>query len=134
MIKYIAARHKDVIIVVSAPGPVAMDWASHANITAILYTYFPTTEAGTAIASVLFGDVSPSGKLPFTLAKKVSDYPVNKYDGPIKSNPVAKFSEGVFLDYKVRPSVRTSLAILTNLACSTSSRRASNLSTPTASE
>ncbi|BGP29379.1 hypothetical protein JCM10296v2_001118 [Rhodotorula toruloides] len=100
MIKYVAARHKDVIVVVGAPGPVAMDWASHANFTAILYTYFPTTEAGTAIASVLFGDVSPSGKLPFTLAKKVSDYPVNKYDGPIKSNPVAKFSEGVFLDYK----------------------------------
>ncbi|BGP00866.1 beta-glucosidase, glycoside hydrolase family 3 protein [Rhodotorula toruloides] len=100
MIKYVAARHKDVIVVVSAPGPVAMDWASHANISAILYTYFPTTEAGTAIASVLFGDVSPSGKLPSTLANKVSDYPLNKYDGPIKSNPVAKFSEGVFLDYK----------------------------------
>lgn len=103
MIKYVAARHKDVIVVVSAPGPVEMDWASHTNISAILYSYFPTIEAGTAIASVLFGDVNPSGKLPFTLAKKASDYPLNKYDGPVKSNPVANFSEGIFLDYKVLP-------------------------------
>lgn len=100
LIQYTAARHSDVIVVINAPGPVEMDWADHPNITAIVYAYFPSPEGGNAIASVLFGDVNPSGKLPFTIARNVSDYPMNRYDGPIAVNPVANFSEGTLIDYR----------------------------------
>jgi len=56
--------------------------------------------SATAIASTLFGDVNPSGKLPFTIARNVSDYSANTYNGSITVNPVANFTEGVFIDYK----------------------------------
>ncbi|GAA6027439.1 hypothetical protein JCM8097_007864 [Rhodosporidiobolus ruineniae] len=102
LIKYTAERHNDTIVCVTAPGPVDMShWADHPNVTSIVYTYFPTTEGGPAIASLLFGDVSPSGKLPFALAKTASDYDNGtRYDGPVALNPVANFTEGVFIDYR----------------------------------
>ncbi|GAA6027447.1 hypothetical protein JCM8097_007868 [Rhodosporidiobolus ruineniae] len=102
LIKYTAERHNDTVVCVTAPGPVDMSqWADHPNVTSIVYTYFPTTEGGPAIASLLFGDVSPSGKLPFTIAKTVSDYDNGtRYDGPVALNPVANFTEGVFIDYR----------------------------------
>lgn len=80
-------------------------WYSHPNVTAILFTYFGGQEMGSAIANVAFGKVNPSGKLPFTIAKNVQDYPVNLYNGSIVVNPISNFSEGVFIDYKVRADV-----------------------------
>ena len=83
LINYVADHHNDTIVYVEAPGPVDMEpWASHPNVTAIMYGYFGGQEMGHAIANVAFGDVNPSGKLPFTLAKEVSDYPLNLYNGP----------------------------------------------------
>ncbi|BGP13226.1 hypothetical protein JCM10213_005004 [Rhodosporidiobolus nylandii] len=101
LINYVADRHNDTIVVVTAPGPVDMSsWVNHANVSAVVYAYFPTSVGGEAIASVLFGDTNPSGKLPFTLAKTVEDYPNTIYHGEVKNDPIANFSEGVFLDYK----------------------------------
>lgn len=45
------------------------------SISAILYTYYPGQEGGTAIAQILFGTVNPSGKLPFVLPKDEKDLP-----------------------------------------------------------
>ncbi|GAA5845195.1 hypothetical protein JCM11251_003710 [Rhodosporidiobolus azoricus] len=102
LIKYTAERHNDTIVVVTAPGQVDMSaWINHENVTAVVYAYFPTIEGGNAIASVLFGDVSPSGKLPFTLAKSVDDYLDLRYTGlPNETAPVSEFSEGPFIDYR----------------------------------
>ncbi|GAA5991791.1 hypothetical protein JCM11641_005685 [Rhodosporidiobolus odoratus] len=101
LISYVAERHNDTIVVITAPGPVDMSaWIDHANITSVLITYYPTTEAGNGIASVLFGDVNPSGRLPFTIAKNVEDYPDAIYNGSVAVNPVTNFTEGVFIDYK----------------------------------
>ncbi|GAA5990954.1 hypothetical protein JCM11641_007444 [Rhodosporidiobolus odoratus] len=101
LISYVAERHNDTIVVVTAPGPIDLSaWIHHANVSSVLYAYYPTTEGGNAIASVLFGDASPSGKLPFTIAKNVTDYPDTLYNGSVKVNPVANFTEGVFIDYK----------------------------------
>ncbi|GAA5897096.1 hypothetical protein JCM8208_006169 [Rhodotorula glutinis] len=101
LVEYVAARHSDTVVVVTAPGPVDMSrFVDHPNVTAILYTYYGGQEGSTAVASVLFGDVNPSGKLPFTIARNVSDFPDNRYNGSIVTNPVANFTEGVFIDYK----------------------------------
>ncbi len=45
------------------------------DVSAILMAYYPGMEGGTAIAKTLFGDVNPSGKLPFVLPKQESDLP-----------------------------------------------------------
>jgi beta-glucosidase len=65
---------KPLIVVVVAGSAVIMEsWLGKAN--AILQTFYSGMEGGTALASLLFGDVSPSGKLPFTVAKSAGDYP-----------------------------------------------------------
>ncbi|GAA5851073.1 hypothetical protein JCM8547_009174 [Rhodosporidiobolus lusitaniae] len=102
LILYTADRHNDTIVVITAPGPVDMSaWIDHENVTSVLYTYFPTVEGGNAIASVLFGDVNPSGKLPFTIAQSTSEYDAGAYyNESVSAYPMTNFSEGVFIDYK----------------------------------
>lgn len=101
LIQYVAERHNDTIVVVNAPGPVDMSkWADHVNVTSIIFAYFPSPEGGNAIAGALWGDFSPSGKLPFTIAANVSDYADALYSGPVTINPVANFTEGTLIDYR----------------------------------
>ncbi|KAF7187659.1 putative beta-glucosidase D [Pseudocercospora fuligena] len=52
-------------------------------------------ESGNAIVEVLYGDTNPSGKLPYTIAKNESDYPVS-----ICYTAECNFSEGVHIDYR----------------------------------
>ena len=102
LIQYVADHHNNTIVVLEAPGPVDMaQWNAHPNVTAILFSYFGGQEMGSAVANVAFGQVNPSGKLPFTLAKQVSEYPLNLYNGSITLDPIANFTEGDFIDYKV---------------------------------
>jgi hypothetical protein len=76
-------------------------WVNHANVSAILFAYFPTSEGGPAVASVLFGDVNPSGKLPFTIASNISDYDTAAhFNGSNVLNPSTDFSEGTLIDYR----------------------------------
>jgi beta-glucosidase len=49
------------------------DWA--AQIPAILYSWYAGMEGGTALARILFGEVNPSGKLPFTIPNNVDHLP-----------------------------------------------------------
>ena len=49
------------------------DWYDQAS--AILMAYYPGQEGGTALAEILFGDVNPSGKLPYVVPYKESDLP-----------------------------------------------------------
>jgi beta-glucosidase len=80
-------------------------WIDHPNVTAVLFAHYPGQEAGDAIADVLYGDVSPSGKMPFTTAKKESDYVPNTIVAdPVKA-PQAYFNESTVRG--VRPLLRT---------------------------
>ncbi|MFM9861976.1 MAG: beta-glucosidase [Micropepsaceae bacterium] len=74
LIKAAAESGKPVIVVIIAGAAVIAEaWLGNAN--AILQTFYSGMEGGTALAKLLFGDVSPSGKLPFTVAKSAADYP-----------------------------------------------------------
>jgi beta-glucosidase len=65
---------KPVIVVLIAGSAVMVeDW--HNNAAAILQTFYSGMEGGTALAKLLFGDISPSGKLPFSVARNAADYP-----------------------------------------------------------
>jgi len=54
------------------------EWKKDVN--AIMMAYYPGMEGGTAIAEILFGDVNPSGKLPFVIPYKESDLPQVDWD------------------------------------------------------
>jgi beta-glucosidase len=49
-------------------------------VSAIMMAYYPGMEGGTAIAEILFGDVNPSGKLPYVIVKEESDLPYVNWD------------------------------------------------------
>ena len=51
-----------------------MPWIDHENIKAVVWPGLPGQETGNSLADVLFGDVNPSGRLPYTIAKKEEDY------------------------------------------------------------
>ena len=51
-----------------------MPWIDHENIKAVVWPGLPGQETGNSLADVLFGDVNPSARLPYTIAKKEEDY------------------------------------------------------------
>jgi beta-glucosidase len=101
LIKAVASVNPNTIVVAGMPSATILEsWIDHPNITAVLTPLEPGEQYGPAIASVLYGDVSPSGKLPFTIARRVEDYPPNPIVNSSDINPQSTFTEGVNFDYR----------------------------------
>lgn len=66
---------KPVVLVLFNGRPLTLLWEDR-NIPAILEVWYPGSEAGNAIADVLFGKYNPSGKLPVTFPKSVGQIPI----------------------------------------------------------
>ncbi|MFJ4027566.1 glycoside hydrolase family 3 N-terminal domain-containing protein [Paenarthrobacter sp. NPDC089989] len=64
-----------VVLVVMSGRPVDLQWADE-NVPAIVQAWYPGTRGGEAVASVLFGDTSPAGRLPFTWPRHVGQLPM----------------------------------------------------------
>jgi beta-glucosidase len=74
LIKAAAKAKKPMVVAIVAGSAVTVEeWLDDAP--AVLQTFYAGMEGGTALAKLIFGDVSPSGRLPFTVAKKLEDYP-----------------------------------------------------------
>ncbi len=69
--------NKNLVVVNISGNAVAMPWAK--QVPAILQAWYLGSEAGHAIADVLFGDVNPSGKMPYSIFPKLTDYPAHQY-------------------------------------------------------
>jgi beta-glucosidase len=69
-----AAAGKPVVLVLLSGSALAVNWA-HENVPAIVHAWYPGQAGGTAVADVLFGDVSPSGRLPVTFYRSADDLP-----------------------------------------------------------
>ena len=68
-----AAAGPVIVVIVSGSAILVEDWRARAS--AIVQTFYSGMEGGRALARLLFGDVSPSGRLPFTVAKDAAHYP-----------------------------------------------------------
>jgi beta-glucosidase len=75
LIEEIFKTGKPIIVILSNGRPVTIPWIDK-NIPAVLETWFLGTQAGNAIADVLFGDYNPSGKLPVTFPRSVGQVPI----------------------------------------------------------
>ncbi|HEY0320839.1 MAG TPA: glycoside hydrolase family 3 N-terminal domain-containing protein [Pyrinomonadaceae bacterium] len=75
LVKAIQATGKPTIVVLMNGRPLTINWMAE-NVHAILETWFAGTQAGNAIADVLFGDVNPGGKLPLTFPRAVGQEPL----------------------------------------------------------
>jgi beta-glucosidase len=75
LLKALQATGKPVVVVLMNGRPLTINWLAE-NSPAILETWFAGTQAGNAIADVLFGDVNPGGKLPVTFPRAVGQEPL----------------------------------------------------------
>ena len=71
----IAALGKPIVLLVFSGRPLVLTWAAQ-HVPSILEVWYPGTEAGHAIARVLYGDVSPSGKLPMSFPQTEGQEPL----------------------------------------------------------
>ncbi|KAL2022509.1 hypothetical protein VTK56DRAFT_5116 [Thermocarpiscus australiensis] len=80
LVRAIVATGKPTVVVFSSGKPVTAPWiSSHA--AALVQQFYPSEQGGAALASVLFGDVNPSGRLSVSFPRSVGDLPVH-YDYP----------------------------------------------------
>ncbi|RMD40563.1 hypothetical protein DV735_g4575, partial [Chaetothyriales sp. CBS 134920] len=105
LVNNIADQCANTIVIVNNAGIRLVDgFYNHANVTAIIYSHLPGQDSGKALVSILSGETSPSGKLPYTVAKTESDYgallsptlPV----APYEFFPQSDFTEGLLIDYR----------------------------------
>ncbi|MBM3432859.1 MAG: glycosyl hydrolase [Bacteroidetes bacterium] len=75
LVKELVATGKPVVVLISAGRPLVFNWIAD-NVPSIVYTWWLGTEAGNAIADVLFGDHNPSGKLPMTFPRTEGQIPI----------------------------------------------------------
>jgi len=96
LVRAVAAVNNRTVVVVNAASPVEMSWAG--DVGAVLQCWFAGEEWGHALADVLAGDVSPSGKLPTTFPVRIDDTPAFKsYPGEAGE---VHYEEGVFVGYR----------------------------------
>jgi beta-glucosidase len=75
LVQAIHATGKPYAVVLMNGRPLTVNWMAE-NSPAILETWFAGTQAGNAVADVLFGDVNPGGKLPVTFPRSVGQIPI----------------------------------------------------------
>lgn len=106
MIEFALANNENVIVVIYAGGGIDMSrWQD--KVSAIVMGWYPGQEGGLAIARMLAGEFSPSGRLPLTIEARVEDNPT--YTNYYVENPLTKrghstlnvtYGEGVFVGYR----------------------------------
>lgn len=115
LIDAVLSANKNVAVVLTAGGNVDMnDWIDRTP--ALLHTWYPGQEGGTALARILFGEVSPSGKLPASFERRLEDSatfhsyydekigPGRGGDGPHLAGGAMRgrvaYKEGLFIGYR----------------------------------
>ncbi|KAJ3513385.1 hypothetical protein NLJ89_g2980 [Agrocybe chaxingu] len=102
LVSAVAANNNNTIVIVNSVGPLIVeDWIDHPNVTAVLWAGVPGQEVGNAIADVLYGHYNPSGRLPYTIAKKQEDYgaQLNLEGGETDILPI-HYTDGLNIDYR----------------------------------
>lgn len=75
LVKELQKTGKPIVILINAGRPLIFNWTAD-NMPTILYTWWLGSEAGNAIADVLFGDYNPSGKLPISFPREEGQIPI----------------------------------------------------------
>ena len=96
LIEAVAAANPNTVVVLHNGSPVEMPWIGH--VKGVLEAYLGGQAVGLATVRVLFGDVNPSGRLPESFPKKLSDNPSYLYYGG--EGDQADYREGVFVGYR----------------------------------
>jgi beta-glucosidase len=100
LIEQVAAANPNTVVVLETGGPVLMPWLE--RVAAVVEAWYPGQQDGDALAAVLFGDVTPSGRLPQTFPTADSAVPTASTDQWPGANLAqdAAFSEGIHVGYR----------------------------------
>ena len=100
LIEALAKANPNIVVVLTSGNAVAMPWID--RVPAVLQSWYLGSMGGSALASVISGDVNPSGKLPFSIARRLSDYPAHR--GGERTYPgidgTVHYDEGIFVGYR----------------------------------
>jgi len=96
LVEQVAAANPRTVVVLNTGSPITMPWLS--SVAAVVQAWYPGQECGNAIADVLFGDVTPSGKLPQTFPVRLEDTPA--YLNFPGENGKVYYGEGLFVGYR----------------------------------
>ena len=100
LISALAKTNSNLAVVILSGNAYAMPWLK--QVPALVQAWFNGSETGHALADVLFGDVNPSGHLPFTIMPELEDYPAHQYGAqayPGVNNEV-EYKEDLFVGYR----------------------------------
>jgi beta-glucosidase len=99
LIREISSVNKNTIVVITSGGAVDMtEWIG--AIPAVIEAWYPGQEGGTALAQILFGDYSPSGKLPASFERRWEDNATFNSYYPKNDAKRVEYSEGIFIGYR----------------------------------
>ncbi len=97
LIAAVAAVNPRTVVVLNTGAPVRMPWLD--RVAAVVQAYYPGLENGNAVASVLLGQVNPSGKLTVTYPVRIEDSPAYINSSYPECREVV-YGEGVFVGYR----------------------------------
>lgn len=99
VINAVLAAKPNTVIVMMGGGPVDMtQWVDKAK--SIVEGWYPGMEGGNALASILFGKINPSGKLPMSFPKKLEDSPAHKLGDYPGYKGLLNYNEGIYVGYR----------------------------------
>ncbi|MFC6864893.1 beta-glucosidase [Halomicroarcula sp. GCM10025817] len=97
LIEAVAGANDRTVVVLRSGGPVETPWRE--DVAAVLEAWYPGQADGDAVASVLYGDSDPGGRLPVTFAPEAA-YPTSDERRFPGVDGVASYDEGVFVGYR----------------------------------
>lgn len=97
MLKKVRDNFEKVVVLLNVGGLIDIEYIEKIGVDALLYVWQGGMVGGTGTAAVLTGNVSPSGKLPDTIAYSIEDYPSHPYFGDLNSN---RYVEDIYVGYR----------------------------------
>ncbi|MDN3595105.1 glycoside hydrolase family 3 C-terminal domain-containing protein [Zunongwangia endophytica] len=98
LIEKVLEANPNTIVVMIAGAPYDIDEISQKS-SALVWSWFNGSEGGNALADVLLGDVNPSGKLPWTMPKKLEDSPAHATNS-FPGDETVSYDEGILVGYR----------------------------------
>lgn len=117
LIQELAQANPNLVVVLVSGNAVAMPWVD--RVGAVVEAWFAGSEAGTALANVLYGEVNPSGKLPFSIFPALSDYPCHQMGSEVYPGVDNEeyYREDIFVGYRYADLSAKQRKSVTGVAC-----------------
>lgn len=97
MLTKVRKNFEKVVVLLNVGGLIDIEFIESLDVDSLLYVWQGGMTGGTGTADVLTGKVSPSGKLPDTIAYNIEDYPSHPYFGDLNSN---RYVEDIYVGYR----------------------------------